>query len=267
MYIREVFQDLNDEHNRIRSFCERFCSGDVVVNFNYDILVEKALFGLKRWSLLKGYGFNLWDHFAKIPANVPDESLVQDLDLSDARLVPVLKPHGSVNWVGSLVASRGPQGRKWIGRCWIGAREGEFGNNKALLISPKEMGEPAVTAMASKGGPGMIPAERPPETMILPSFIKCYANTPPLLLEVWHKVHQRLAESDEIWIIGYSVSEADTDAQLLLSAARKCREFHIVDIEPKGVKSRLGRLVSRKASIDQHKCLFEDFAKKGCESG
>jgi len=88
------------------------------------------------------------------------------------------------------------------------------------------------------------------QSMLLPSFIKTYATTTPFMRQAWHTAYDAIRSSDEIWVIGYSLPDGDSDAQLLLSAANlgEVPEFHIVDINGGDVAARLSKLLTRSSA-------------------
>lgn len=60
---------------------DRIRPGDVVITFNYDMGIERALRFNGLWHLHDGYGVNFWQ-------------------AAESSHVPVYKLHGSTNWRG-----------------------------------------------------------------------------------------------------------------------------------------------------------------------
>lgn len=70
-------------------------AGASVISFNWDTLLDEAMFNTKRWSCETGYGFK----FEKILyKNGKDSELASKLEETNI----ILKPHGSINWYSDM---------------------------------------------------------------------------------------------------------------------------------------------------------------------
>lgn len=161
---------------------ERFAKlvrpGDVVVTFNYDIAVDSSLAKAGLFHAPHGYCF-------------------PDLDERDSK-VSVLKPHGSVNWIGC--DSGQMTGNMLRDRPLVDNRVGYLPGHNQEILEPGEY----VTG---------------PTGLILPMHSKRFSVTTNVSEEwvafydhLWTRVAETLARSDEIVVIGYSMPKADNRA-------------------------------------------------------
>ena len=77
----------SEHHRKLASSLE---SGDVIISFNWDILMEQALRETGTWFYETGYGVT----FKKVLHKSNKDYLTQTLPSANL----VLKPHGSINW-------------------------------------------------------------------------------------------------------------------------------------------------------------------------
>ena len=82
-----------DYHDVIARWLSR---GDTVISFNYDLLMDRSLLSTGEWFRDDGYGIRFHKHGSR--AAVPDGVVWRD-PLRTASKVPLLKPHGSLNWL------------------------------------------------------------------------------------------------------------------------------------------------------------------------
>ncbi len=178
--------------------------GDSIVTFNYDMLVETALYERGAWVPKDGYGFE---------ASLMRGSVVP-VYLKSKSKIPIFKLHGSLNW--------------------------EIKD----MFSPDEIGVRLVDNGNSEYFPGYAKKERSElwdyqgvitGYGILPTFLKAFSN--PQLLQIWATARRALEESDEIVVVGYSLPSSDTATMLLLASANlSVKRISIVDIG-KGIAS------------------------------
>lgn len=207
-----------------RKLCGQFGLQDKVVTFNYDVMIEDMLAELGRWNPSVGYGF--W--------SLLDPKSRQSI----GDVVQVLKPHGSVNW------DVGKDGAE-AGYVWIKGR----GFKRT----------PDLAHISLRGPP--IPADEDGSALLAPSFIKPFAQANPFLREAWHQAYARMRETGELWIIGYSIPEADVDAQLLLSAISASANIRVVDPNARQVALRMQRLVGN-SPIAYNNLTFAELSGK-----
>jgi hypothetical protein len=168
--------------------------GDIVITFNYDLAIEKALQEAGLWRISTGYGFEIEDEQPPSP-------------------VEVLKLHGSMNWRALLF-----EGRR---------RGGFIGNGTSLGQRPVLFFRPDLEYLgygsfvdprcASLTAAASIPA------MILPALPKRFYFETSFGREweefwsaLWDRAEQAIEAASEIAVIGYSLPIADEAARNLL---------------------------------------------------
>jgi hypothetical protein len=188
--------------------------------------------------LARGHGFDLK---ALFPASRGYEGRIAE---HPPEIVTLLKPHGSVSW-RSEAPSPMIGSEEAEGLCIRFGRGDLEGLERIVWLGTKEA--------SSTEPPDGEQERRPPRGFLMPSFVKSYADTVPFIRHMWHLAYKAIRESTDLWIIGYSIPEADTDAHLLLSAlprdpgqpsATPDWTVNIADREPEEVADRMRRIVS-----------------------
>jgi len=177
--IADFFGQVPRSANLYRQLAEQNVKhGDVVITFNYDVALERELRLARAWDLSNGYGFEIFQ--TRHPAS----------------LVPVLKLHGSVNWV----------------KCMGGAGlHAGFPFDKPVAIMPQDLidlgYDKRVDAGFRAGG-----VDRP--NLILPGKEKRFETD--LFDPLWSQAELALRHASELVVIGYSFPEADKRATELI---------------------------------------------------
>jgi hypothetical protein len=91
--VREFFRDVELRRTAQIAY-DRFANDhasihDILITFNYDVALERALKSVDKWDIGSGYGFSLFTDRTASPTNV-------------------LKLHGSVNWFQHPMQQAGP---------------------------------------------------------------------------------------------------------------------------------------------------------------
>lgn len=180
-----------------REFAERIVQpGDVIITFNYDDSLERELRRAGKWDVSQGYGFQIGNSVQPSP-------------------VPVLKLHGSMNWLVSIFG---------------GITSGAFAasDNSSLGQYPciatdylKYLGytDMAGTFPGGGGFPSLILPGRTKEFYYETSFGPEHEE---FFSSLWSQADAALRRTDRLVICGYSVLPVDERAcDLLLSAPRK----------------------------------------------
>jgi hypothetical protein len=79
------------ETRHLCSFIEQLDAEDTLITFNYDLVVETALYKRKRWNPTDGYGLEF-----KAPETVSESNMFKTQ-------IPLYKLHGSLNWDSSAL--------------------------------------------------------------------------------------------------------------------------------------------------------------------
>jgi hypothetical protein len=181
---------------------ERVTSGDIVITFNYDVLLERSLRKAGLWEISDGYGFEI-----PLRAIAPSK-------------VKVLKLHGSTNWFGPLFG--GMRGFFQAGPNALPSRPAIlFPQDFEFLSYPRELYDPLSVRNTR---PGILPA-----LITLTRHKRFYVESSSGTREwedfwrdLWTQAARALRSTDEIVVIGYSMPKADEAARdLLLESANK----------------------------------------------
>lgn len=194
-----LFQDLRAEEptRAYEAFSTHgVCAGDVVVTFNYDDAVERALRRAGKWAVGDGYGFEV------LPQ--PEHRTT----------VPVLKLHGSINWWAALFEGR-TSGFSAVTLPALGLRPVIPDYHFQALGCP-ELRDPKCPTQTVRLQV-MVPPFRRKEfffdTSFGPEFNSFYDA-------LWAQAEAALRVSGEVFILGYSLPAADERAaELLLGGA------------------------------------------------
>lgn len=172
------------------------CAGDVVVTFNYDDAVERALQRAGKWAVGDGYGFGVLpqpEHRAR---------------------VPVLKLHGSINWWAALFEGR-TSGFSAVALPALGLRPVIPDYHFQALGCP-ELRDPKCPKQTVRLQVMVPPYRRKQfffDTSFGPEFDSFYDT-------LWDQAEAALRGSQEVFILGYSLPFADERAaELLLGGA------------------------------------------------
>jgi len=171
-------------------------TGDTLISFNYDIALEKELIRAKKFHVRDGYG----------------SSFVQGWDEPSSD-VTVLKPHGSINWVGLLFG--GARGGS-VGTFSNSLGQRPFVDNSDLLFSDYP------GRILDKDFPGG-PVANQGVTLVLPAHEKQFLVRTSAGSEwinfyesLWSQAAESLKKSERIVVIGYSLPIADSRANTLI---------------------------------------------------
>jgi hypothetical protein len=181
------------ESDLLNRFIGRIDPSDSIVTFNYDLVLESALFRQNRWNPADGYGIT-FDNVRPL-SNGDSPSQVQ-----------VHKLHGSLNWE----IDEYPPGLR-LRSCYDDLSEVFEGCSLWKYKWPR-LDEPYQGAHHYM--------------WMLPSFVKTFDQ--PQMYEVWRNATEAMRRSDEIVLIGYSLPEADSAAKVLFATATRPGKCWIV---------------------------------------
>lgn len=170
-------------------------SGDVVITFNYDLLVEQGLWKKGLWSPSNGYGVG----------KIQKQEKIESGNLYESKVI-VIKPHGSVNWAV-------PYGN------W--QQEIEIYTIHPFTSAPLFEG---LRAQSNRPAYGYSRTSH----IVLPTYmksIKYYWES-----QLLRAACEAVSKADEIFILGYSFPEADAMASFIFAQIPKQSSIKIVDI-------------------------------------
>lgn len=188
----------------LKRFCAYVNKHESLITFNYDLLVEQTLWKMGLWNPMDGYGKGIADYVegAKIDA--------RDFPKSQ---VSVIKLHGSLNWHTD----------------WL--------NKLEIRTTHPFTGTPLFEGMK---GHGIQRARRYPLTShaILPTFMKGVRYR--WEIQLVKMASDAISSAQEVFILGYSLPEADTMASFIFTHVPNDAHITIVDSgAPKRLTNRL----------------------------
>lgn len=180
----------------LASFIKQLNPEDSIITFNYDLIMERALFERGLWYPRDGYGIK-FDDF-------PEDNISVD----DPTSIPLYKLHGSLNW-GNPSLFNPPM-------------KIDFFYDDGSPIFPgyliDEKPDRFIPFRGAHDGHWM-----------MPSYMKNFTN--PLLLSIWKKAFSTIQTADEVVVVGYSLPKEDSAACLLFGTSDiKEKKMTLVDL-------------------------------------
>jgi len=241
---------LDAKHDVLREFFSRAQLGvDVFATFNYDLVLERALWDCGRlWTPLHGYvGLCGLESF---PGGDGDTSIQQRLGRSKCK---VIKLHGSVNWqsaeqsvnrVPSILLRSREEGEPWLFE----------GFEKIAFPNPASVPLPSGAPQAPSYGC------RYQNLLMLPSLIKGVCDE-PVLAANWRACQQAIGTASQMVAIGYSFPSQDAASRLLLGLIRDRAELLLVGPEADKIAESVKPLVKNVVHCRQG---FSEWVRAGC---
>jgi len=237
IYLYLCLSGLEDEKDILgKFFHDHLRENDHLISFNYDLLVERSLLQLGKWSPLEGYvGVDAFK-------NEEDKKRIvsSDLGKSPYRL---LKLHSSINWTWEYKGLQPENINHPIVMILDDWEEGFFFPKLEKILGRKPQG-------------GYYPV------WILPSYVKTFSKA-PFLIEIWREAERMLSETKYLVLLGYSFPEQDSQSQLLFAALPDDCRILIVDPDANTIKTRIHKLFQF-SNISTQNMVFEEWVIKRC---
>jgi hypothetical protein len=188
-----------EESFLLRPFIDQLVPEDTLITFNYDLVVETALYNRGLWNPSDGYGIELQG----LPRVCESKKF--------PTLIPLYKLHGSLNWDHSALQLRF-----------------FYDNGSPIFPGYLEDERPSLSVKYQGKHAG---------NWMMPSFIKEFSA--PGLLSVWTKAFEAVQRAEEVVVIGYSLPEADSAACLLLGTSGMAgKRLTLVNPEAQSLRAR-----------------------------
>jgi len=230
----------------LQSFARRLRKGDVVITFNYDSTLERVLFKTGMWAPDDGYGFKV-----QLQRSRSDPTPVS----YGHSAVTVLHLHGAIGWRN-----------KWcVDQFHIDEAEGRSPTlTPEIIENPISLEEAFLDDLGVRGlDPDALRGPYEFEAILHPSYLKAFG--PPVIrhafLRLWQKAAQKLREAGEVFIVGYSLPEADSAALALLRTNCDSQRVRIINGSKADAK-RLRRLLTADWLNDEALSLNEWVSKQ-----
>ncbi len=222
------------EWNTLRALADKIRPGDVVITFNYDATLERALLEQKKWSFSDGFGFDL-----VLQESRHDKTIVPP----SKSPVIVLHLHGATGWYRRPALAPGctlpPEGAGFLPEDAFGAAP--MATN--ISLDPKFLTAFGINNVDACL-PDTLPVSDERHVVLHPSFLKEYETDESgshVFLRLWQRAAQALREAEHTFIIGYSLPKADVAALTLFLTTLRRGAVTVVNPTPL-VVMRLGRL-------------------------
>ena len=209
-------------------FFDMLRKDDIIVTLNYDILCEQGLWIRDKWTLLDGYGFE------KSKESLMGTDKVHLYTKPDTSIVKIYKLHGSINWAGDYKQDgiiltdltgffKGFNGKN--------TENDKFDANEASRL-------------------------------ILPNYSRSFIEQ-RAILEIWRKAKKEISKCEELYFIGYSLSDIDSSLQFMLYdaiGANKKLNRNTICVIDNEQKEYLASSVERNARLRFEKFLNNKFS-------
>jgi hypothetical protein len=194
----------------LKVFGKRLKKKDSVITFNYDSCVERTLLTCGKWSPKDGFGF-------------PVDLVGKNADRLRESDIKILHLHGCTGWYKTRAFHPGRT----------------ISLSRAFLEGLDLVG--VVDSRLSE-----YPTDEQ-DILMHPTYLKTYeldGNADTSLIEIWRLAADALSHADNVFVIGYSLPEADSAALALLLGACDSRKIVIVNKDMAAAR-RLSMLFGR----------------------
>jgi hypothetical protein len=212
----------------LQAFARKLRKGDVVITFNYDSTLERVLFRAGMWAPSDGYGFRV-----RLQRSRADPVPVS----YGPSAVSTLHLHGAIGW----------RNKSSVEQFHI---DEAVGRNPTLtpevIEEPISLEEAFLDDLGIEGlDSDVLSGPYEFEAILHPSYLKAFGPPiiRPVFLKLWQTAAQKLREAGEIFIIGYSLPEADSAALALLRTSCDTQRVRIIN-SSKADANRLRRLLT-----------------------
>jgi len=220
-----AFHEAGWQH--LRRFAGKLGVGDLVITFNYDATVERALLYRGMWNPEDGYGFrvNLWkSETDRSPVGWPPSG------------VPVVHLHGAGGWC-----------EKTPGYLWVAEQARRRPSPDYEEFARVARAEPVCLDDRFLKGLGVETHDlrcyrgweaNEYQILLYPSFVKDFGweGRSAVLVKVWRLAAEALRKAEGITVIGYSLPEADSAAGTLLLTNCDPEKLTVVNTDPEAVR-------------------------------
>lgn len=172
--------------------------GDLIITFNYDLGIERALHAAGLWGIKTGYGFAI-EHGEPSP-------------------VEVLKLHGSTNWRALLFGGRTGTGFFVGDGTSLGDRPVLFFRPDLEYLGHQDFVDPRCADLDTAPSlPAMIMPALPKHFHFVTTFGQEWKG---FWDDLWQRAECAIRTADEVVVIGYSMPTVDERARTMLLGTR-----------------------------------------------
>jgi len=229
-------EDLSAFHGTDWQYLRRFAGklgvNDLVITFNYDATVERALLDRGMWNPEDGYGFRVNLRKSKVdrsPVGWPPSG------------VAVVHLHGAGGWF-----EKPPRDLLLHEQDWPPPPPDYEERARVAEAEPVSLDDRFLKGLGIEAHDPWYYRDRELneyEVLLYPSFVKRFGweGRSAVLVKVWRVAAEVLRKAQAITIVGYSLPEADSAARTLLLTNCDPEKLTVVNSDPEAVR-RLWRL-------------------------
>ena len=184
------------DKQRLEKFVSILAKGDIILTFNYDLVLDQGLYKANLWHPSSFYGIGGACDHEKLPDSITPNA------------IELIKLHGSVNWSEGSQIIESPDVIIHMADPYDDTEYFE-----GLDTSPNH---PAYSSRYPRS-----------PLLILPTYLKLFDKS--YEIDLVNKAVQSARGAEEIYILGYSIPKADTVASLICSQFAKSARVFIVN--------------------------------------
>lgn len=160
-------------------FFDMLEEGDTILTLNYDLLCEQGLWNKEKWTFLDGYGFK------KDKGNILGIDKMHLYKRPESSEIKIYKLHGSVNWAKDYEQEEIILDGLYYFKGFKGkhTEADKFHADKQMII--------------------------------LPNYVRSFIKQKELL-KIWCEAKKLISCCDELYFVGYSLSDIDSSLQYML---------------------------------------------------
>jgi hypothetical protein len=203
--------------------------GEYVISFNWDVLIDEAMYRTGKWSYRDGYGIPFSDIRYSDGENDEEKLNIQNITSSNV----IIKPHGSINWY----KKRDSEAPIFLG------------------LQLQDIGLRGGTTMMQDAGIS-IESEFYPTGMIPPGS-KRRGYEP-----IWKAMKTILEQVDDVVAIGFSFNDNDEHVRDYFKRVQYKQPLRIIMVNPDQKLKSVYRDIFRTKEVDQYSNI-KDFLGNG----
>lgn len=278
--------------NNYLNIVKKLNEGDTLITFNWDTLLDRALFESGIWNMEDGYNIDFKGIFR-------DKWIESNNDIESK--VKLLKLHGSTNWLMPYYSVDIDKGKRAFANRNISEKEHpifcfHYNTNAYETYDNRSFNNRKYTPFSYYYYPPNLPLQEysnqknefliglSPDVgnygkvqngynikysmpfIIPPVKYKNYGLIDGVLNSLWDTAENSISECDELIIIGYSFPRTDTKAWDLLKSSFEKRDKYprliIVDPYPEGIAERIAKEFSKLSDVQIYPITFDIFVEQ-----
>lgn len=233
---------------------ERVTPEDLLITFNWDTILDRALYQSGRWFPDDGYGVD-FDGILNKKWGIPNKKQSE---------ISLLKLHGSTNWFGGYITRDLRDGE----RRWFSAPENLYKvwclvDGSEHFSSYKDRWRPDYRPFSYFFPPNDPVSDMPLMPIIIPpTERKIFSEYRDIFYPLWDEANNRLKEAQKLVVVGYSFPATDEHAFDLVDSFvgnGNGKTIEVIDPYPKGVIDRIRNHASGGYDLIVHESTLSQY--------